>query len=154
MAAATKRQRFVYIMERTTNKSWESVLLRRKEIKLGISYKPKRRKMTVDRGIRGRIILLEQYKITNASTIEKELHQKYNEWNFVPKKALRGAGKTEFFRLTNKQIAEIKSYLSKLEKSRTAKPKRKIENHDWSDVIVKTFWISVVIVSLLKLLSI
>lgn len=105
-------RRKVYLMERTSNRTWKSIFSGRREIKIGIAKNSNERHQSVDNGIPGRVVVLASYSINRASTIEAELHKKYKSKNFVVKNAKRGAGATEFFRLSNYEIRQIKNFLS------------------------------------------
>lgn len=105
--------RYIYLMERITKRRWSTIFSLKREIKLGIAKDVEDRHKTVDRGIKGKVIILEKYKVPAASTIEAELHRKYKEENFTIEDAKKNAGGTEFFQLTNNQIGNIKRFLSK-----------------------------------------
>jgi hypothetical protein len=109
----SKTKQEIYLMER--NAWFFSGWFSRREIKIGISNNPNRRRDEVDEGIPGRIQIIRRYKVSNARQIETKLHQKYKAHNFKPKGAKRGSGKTEFFKLTNSQISDIENELSSLE---------------------------------------
>lgn len=106
-------KRYVYLMERKTNRTWKTIFTGKREIKIGVSKNTQQRHQTVDNGIPGRVVILEEYIVNRASTVEAELHRKYKSDNFTVKNAKRGAGSTEFFRLTDSEIREIKRFLRK-----------------------------------------
>lgn len=116
-AKKTAPERYVYLMERVTQKEKETGWKR--EIKIGISKTPYIRNRDVDRGIPGKVIMLGYWKVPNARKVEQALHKKYKAHNFHVKDAEDGAGKTEFFRFRNRQIKEVKAHLKSLEETET-----------------------------------
>ncbi len=111
--------RNVYLMERISEREWSTILGGRREIKIGVAKDSSERQKQVDRGIKGEIILLDEFKVDVATRIESELHKKYSHCKFRPKGAKRGAGGSEFFKLTNRQIREVKRELGGKERKRT-----------------------------------
>ena len=97
--------RYVYLMQRTGGRG------RKKIIKIGIAKNPKSRLKQINRSVKGKIILLDAFKVLEASKVEKELHQLFKKQNHK----LTGAGGSEFFRLTNYQIKQVRVILSKHE---------------------------------------
>ena len=108
----TPMRRKVYLMERKTNRTWKSVFSGKREIKIGIAKNSKDRHQSVDNGIPGRVVVLAEYSINRASTVEAFLHKQYKKKNFTVRNAKKGAGATEFFRLSNRDLRRIKSFLS------------------------------------------
>jgi len=106
-------RRSVYLMERKTNRTWRSILTGKREIKIGIAKNSEERHQSVDNGIPGRVVIIAEYRVDRASSIEAQLHRKYKSDNFTVKNAKRGAGSTEFFRLTNSEVRDIKRFLRK-----------------------------------------
>ncbi len=104
-------RRYVYLMERTSQRTWSSIVNGRREIKIGVSKNTKQRHRTVDLGIPGRVVILDQYKVDKASRVETELHKLFEAHNFTVKGAKAGSGSTEFFRLTNRQIRQARRIL-------------------------------------------
>lgn len=103
--------RYIYLMERVTEREWSSILRGKREIKIGVAKNAEERLKQVDRGIKGKMILLDEFKVEKATTKEAKLHRDYKRFKFKPKGAKKGAGGTEFFKLSNKQLGEIKSSL-------------------------------------------
>lgn len=110
--ARTKR-RSVYLMERKTRKTLRSIITFKREIKIGISNDAQVRRDQVNSGIKGNIVLIVSYRINEASKVEAELHKKYKDANFTIRNAKKGAGGTEFFRLSTREVTEIKKELAK-----------------------------------------
>lgn len=106
-------RRKVYLMERKTNRTCISILKGKREIKIGIAKNSEERHKSVNSGIPGRVVVIAEYSISRASTVEAELHRKYKSKNFTVKNAKSGSGSTEFFRLTTSEVGEIKRYLKK-----------------------------------------
>lgn len=104
-------RRYVYLMERVSNRDRETIKKGRREIKIGIAKNPIIRHNRIDLGIPGRVVILERYKVDQASRVESFLHKKYKKHNFTVKGAKKGSGATEFHRLTNRDIRDIRRYL-------------------------------------------
>lgn len=83
----------------------------RREIKIGISKRPRKRRQSVDAGIKGRVILLCEYKVKQASKVERDLHNRFEDWHMPIRDAKKGAGGTEFYRLSNRQVRRAKRVL-------------------------------------------
>lgn len=148
------RTTFIYLMERISNRELSTIIQGKKEIKIGISDKPLQRNKTVDRAIKGKIIILGQWKIKAASTVEAELHKQYSSDQFTPYSNKAGSGQTEFFKFYTYQIESIKRYLEKLERETSNKPKYKIQiNTDDGSWILYLFIISSIITSIIKLIE-
>jgi len=116
---AIPQTRYVYLMERVSNRDWTTIRQGRREIKIGIAKDTNQRNKTVDIGIPGKVVILDQYKVEKASQVETELHRIFKSHNFTVKGAKSGSGKTEFFRLTNGQIRQAKSVLRKRQRQKT-----------------------------------
>ena len=110
-------KRIVYLMERKTNREWRTLFSFKKEIKIGITKDLEERHKTVNAGIPGKVVVLEKYLLERASTVEAALHEKYKESNFKVKGAKRNAGGTEFFRISNVELNQIKKELSERTKT-------------------------------------
>lgn len=106
------RSGYVYLMERTSNRKPWTVLTGQREIKIGIAKKPTDRQKDVDRGIPGRVVLLEQYKIRDVFAVESYLHRLYRSRN-LKIRAKPGSGGTEFFRLNGWQLYQVRRKLRK-----------------------------------------
>lgn len=106
-------RRSVYLMERKTNRTWQTILAGKREVKIGIAKNSEERHQAVNNGIPGRVVIIAEYRVDRASSIEAQLHRKYKSKNIAIKNAKRGAGSTEFFRLSNSDIREIKRFLEK-----------------------------------------
>lgn len=111
--------RYVYLMERVTEREWSSILRGLREIKIGVAKDSSERQKQVDRGIKGRIVLRDEFKVDVATRVESELHKKYSHCKFKPKGAIKGAGGSEFFKLSNSEIKQIKRRLGSKERERT-----------------------------------
>jgi hypothetical protein len=146
-------RRYVYMMERVRGKDWESIKRGRREIKIGVSVDGVGRSGYVNDGIPGEVVFREQYLVDNAIRVERMLHDKYNEWNFVVKGAKKGAGGTEFFRLKRRQINEIRKILLKIEEEGFSK-KWGEDPHQNNEligkVLVVVFFISLIFMMYLK----
>ena len=110
-------RRYVYLMERTTGRTLLTVVTLRREIKIGVAHDLDQRLEQVANGIPGTIVLIYWKQLDRATTIEAELHRRFSRHNFRPKGARYGAGRSEFFRLTNAQIREAKRALNKREEA-------------------------------------
>lgn len=111
------QRRYVYLMERVTNREWSSILEGKREIKIGIAKNTRLRNRSVDLGIPGKVIILDQYKVDQASKVEAHIHRIYKDYNFKVKGAKRGAGGTEFYKLSNRDIRQVKRILSRTQRS-------------------------------------
>lgn len=110
------QRRYVYLMERVSNRDWDTVFSGQREIKIGIAKDARRRRRTVDLGIPGKVIILDKYKVDKASRVETLLHNMFKDKNFKVKGAKRGAGGTEFFKLSNRDIRQVKRILRRKER--------------------------------------
>lgn len=140
-------RRSIYLLERITKRRFSSVLSGKREIKIGIAKKYKDRHQTVDAGTPGEVIILAEYTIDKASTVEAFLHRKYNAANFTVKGAKKNAGGSEWFQVTNRELKEIKKYLE----SRDVKAKPKKTSFELLIWIV--LFLSIFITILIKLKS-
>ena len=77
--------------------------------KIGISNDPKRRRKGIDRDLPGGIIVVLAVPVFKVSEKESQLHKEYRKDKYKPKRAGRGAGKTEHFYLNFIQVIEIKA---------------------------------------------
>lgn len=111
------KPRFVYIMER---RRFLGFLRKTREIKVGVSNDPRRRRNEVEDGIPGRFVIRKVYRTPDAFKIEAEVHKNLKKFRFKPKGAKRGAGGSEFFRLTPAQIRDLRRHLA--DKTRPKKP--------------------------------
>lgn len=105
------KTRTVYLMERTTNLEADSVSRGLREIKIGVANDSIRRNKEVDRGIPGDVKILDEYVFDDATRIESALHKIFQDWKFVPRGAKKGAGGTEFHKLTQAQVDVLKNLL-------------------------------------------
>jgi len=107
--------REVYIMELDPSliRLISGFFLKVRIIKIGISKNSNQRKKEVDSGIKGKIILIDCYLVEAATRTESHIHKLYKSDSFKPKVHKKGSGETEFFKLSNSQIQEIKSILSR-----------------------------------------
>lgn len=85
-----------------------------RRIKIGIAKDVKDRHNDVDAGISGNVILLCEYLVDEAAKVESHLHDIFKDKRYT-ERGKRGSGKTEFFRLTNKEIRQAKSILQSKE---------------------------------------
>lgn len=99
---------YIYLMERRTKRERETRYFE-KEVKIGISNKPIRRQSEVNEAIPGKIILLKSWPCSGAKKIEKSFHKQYSDCNFIPRNAGKGGGKTEWFRLSKRQLKALYS---------------------------------------------
>lgn len=105
--------RIVYLMERVSGREFESVINGKREIKIGIAKDADDRERQVDKGIPGKVILIFERRIKSASQLEAALHQLYKEHNFKVKGGKRGSGQTEFHRLSNGDVREVKRIIAR-----------------------------------------
>jgi len=111
----TPMTRNIYLMERNGS-SWKWVLgffFKVREIKIGVAKNSQQRQKQVDNGIKGKVVFLTEYWIEAATRTEKEIHTKYKKFKFKPPVHRKGSGETEFLKISNRQIEEIKSTLSR-----------------------------------------
>ena len=135
----TKR-RYVYLMERVSQREWKSIRQGRREIKIGMSFDVKDRNRTVDLGIPGRVVIVDRFLCNNASQVERMVQKMYSKHNFHVKGAKKGAGGTEFYRLTNRDIRQAKRILRRKER--------------WSmPVLMKIIILSLIIVAIIHYLK-
>lgn len=102
-------------MERNRS-SWKWFLgffFKVREIKIGVAKNSQQREKQVDDGIKGKVVFLYEYWIDAATRTEKEIHVKYKDFKFKPPVHKKGSGETEFIKISNRQIEEIKSTLSR-----------------------------------------
>lgn len=128
------KRRFVYLMERIRGRTWKTIFLGLREIKIGVSIDVEKRLKEVNRSIKGKTILIYKVKVNKATTVESFLHRQYGRHNFK----LDGDGGTEFFRLNRKQINNIKRFLTK-------KNVQKESDFFWSLIFVIALFILLVL---------
>ncbi len=87
-----------------------------REIKIGVAKSTEQRQKTVDAGIKGYVKILNSYTVDAATRTESHLHELYKKQRFTVRGGKRSSGKTEFFRLSNKDISHIKQILKKRSK--------------------------------------
>ena len=105
----TPKTRYVYLMERNAS-IFKRIFFRNRDIKIGVATDPDGREKRVDRDISGKIRIIDRYLVRRATTVESLLHRKYNDRRFVPK-GKKGSGKTEFFKLSRKDIKAVRKIL-------------------------------------------
>ena len=103
--------RDVYIMKRTTKKSWYAIGTMQSEYKIGIAKNTIQRNQTVDRAIRGNIKVLRSRRIAFARSIEKKLHRLFSDSRFKMKSYKKGGGDTEWFYMTPLEYAVLEFWL-------------------------------------------
>lgn len=99
-------KKYVYIMERTTNRSLWARITFQKEIKIGIAKKPQKRRQQVDSAIKGKIRLILQKEFDNARVMESKLHEKFKDSRFKIKGG-PGGGCTEWFYLSASEYQKL-----------------------------------------------
>lgn len=99
-------RKFVYIMERTSNRSLWAMMTFQKEIKIGIANDSERRRREVDNAIKGDIKLILQKEFDNARAVETELHEKFKDSRFRMKGGA-GGGCTEWFYLSANEYQKL-----------------------------------------------
>lgn len=111
----TPMTRNIYLMERNPSvfRFWIAFFFKVREIKIGVAKNSQQREKQIDSGIKGKVVFLVEYRVEAATRTEAQIHKKYKSDSFKPKVNKRGSGETEFFRLSNIQIQEIKSTLSR-----------------------------------------
>lgn len=105
------KKRTVYLMERTTNREADTVTRGLREIKIGVANDSIRRNKEVDRGIPGDVRILDEFVFPDATRIESALHRLFLDWKFIPRGAKKGAGGTEFHKLSDAQVRIIRQLL-------------------------------------------
>ena len=126
-------RRYVYLMERTSGRTWKTIVTFRREIKIGVARDVNQRLQQVIDGIPGTIVLIYEKKVDRATTIEAQLHRQFAQYNFRVHGAKKGSGETEFFRLRNGHIRQAKQALNQ----------REANIQDWAFVV---FTVIVIIV--------
>ena len=121
MSKSKTKRRYVYLMERVSQREWKSIRQGRREIKIGISNDTNERLKQVTKGIPGRFVLLDKFIVDSASKVERQLQKMFDDHNFKAKGAKRGSGATELYRLKNRDIRHIRSILR--QKERRSMPK-------------------------------
>lgn len=76
--------------------------------KIGISNDPKRRRRGIDRDLPGGIIVVFAVPVLKVTEKESQLHKEYKKDKYHPRRAGKGAGRTEHFYLNFIQVIEIK----------------------------------------------
>jgi hypothetical protein len=110
-----KKHCFVYVMERTTNKSFRALVQRKKEVKIGISNAPKLRRTVIDEDVKGEVVIREVFRFPTrftAGKVENYLHDLFKKHNF-PIEAGPRAGKTEWFLLSAWQYRKLLNSLDR-----------------------------------------
>ncbi|QDP50416.1 MAG: hypothetical protein Unbinned5350contig1001_31 [Prokaryotic dsDNA virus sp.] len=110
-------RRFVYLMERNpTLLKWIlGHFAKVREIKIGVAKDSSEREKQVDRGIKGKVVLLNEFKVNAATTVEKGLHIIFKDESWKPPTIKKGSGETEFFKLSNYQIGKARRKLRNTE---------------------------------------
>lgn len=88
--------RDVYVMKRTSGRSWYAILTFQGEYKIGISKSTKSRNKAIDKAIKGDVIVLSKRKLLNAYQIEQRLHRLFGDSRFKMSGG-RAGGLTEWF---------------------------------------------------------
>ena len=109
----SSQRRYVYVMERTTSRTWRTLMSGRREVKIGVAVDSHRRKNEVDRDLPGRVRLVDEYLCNDANAVEAALHDRYSGNRFTPKNAGRASGRTEWFRLTTFQVSHLRRTLKR-----------------------------------------
>lgn len=98
-------KRSVYLIEKL---GYAPGFLRYKRlIKIGVSNDPERRLSEIRSAYPGRFTLIHQTEIRAATRKEAALHREYKEHNY-PVYGKDGKSSEEFFKLTNRQIRQVK----------------------------------------------
>lgn len=107
--------RNIYLMERDPSvlRWFLAFFFKVRQIKIGVAKNSRQREKQVDSGIKGKVVFLTEYEVEAATRTESHIHKIYKADSFKPRVNKRGSGETEFFKLSNSQIQEIKSILSK-----------------------------------------
>lgn len=129
-------RRYVYLMERTSGRTWKTIITFRREIKIGVARDVNQRLQQVIDGIPGTIVLVYEKKVDRATTIEAQLHRQFSQYNFRVTGAKKGSGETEFFRLRDSHIRQAKRALNQ----------REANIQDWAFVV---FTVIVIIIYIL-----
>lgn len=111
--------RNIYLMERNgSSLRWFlAFFFKARIIKIGVAKDSRQREKQVNSGIKGDVVFLTEYEVESATRTEAHIHKLYKSDSFRPKVYKRGSGESEFFKLSNRQINEIKSILSSRSKS-------------------------------------
>lgn len=90
------KYRYLYLMERVSNKSLYAKISCQHEIKIGIANDPQARLKQVNKAIKGEVLLSYYLKIPWAESREKKLHKIFSASRFRIKGG-KGGGTTEWF---------------------------------------------------------
>ena len=101
MGKATK-YRYLYFIERTTNKSRRARRTGRHEVKIGVTNNVPARFDSLQKTVKGQLVLILTVKASNSYSIEQALHSKYSDVRF--KMAGNGNGETEWFRMKTVEL--------------------------------------------------
>lgn len=100
-------------MERTTRRSWKTLLTGKREVKVGVAVDSQRRHSEVNSAMPGRVRLIDEYLCDDANAVESAVHDRYKAHRFTPKDAGRSAGRTEWFRLNDMQVSAVRRTLKR-----------------------------------------
>ena len=105
--------RFLYLMERSSNRSFRARLTFQREIKIGIAKDAKSRNSSVNLSIKGDVKILTCRKVFFAKKTEERLHRLFSDSRYKMKgiQGKRGGGLTEWFYLTTMELLILRSWL-------------------------------------------
>lgn len=90
--------RDVYVMKRITKRSWYAKLTMQSEYKIGIAKNTKRRNATVNKAIKGKVVVMSMRTVFFAYKKEQRLHRLFADSRFRIRGG-KGGGVTEWFHL-------------------------------------------------------
>ena len=105
MAAA-----YVYIMLRKQRSAYDRST-GQSAYKIGLSVAPDIRRQQVEDGVGKGVVLVRAYRFANAHRTEKKLHRIFADSRYTLRKSGRGAGKTEWFKLTGLEYLALEFQL-------------------------------------------
>lgn len=105
----TNEHRYIYIMKRTTNRSFYAKITGQHEYKIGIAKNPETRRKQVDKAIKGNVKLVQVYLAPHAMKLEQELHEIFGDSRFTIQAIGNGAGETEWFYMSNSEYFALEA---------------------------------------------
>ena len=102
--------RDIYIMKRITRRSWYARFTFQSEYKIGIAKNTVRRNKTINKAVRGRVVIMSRRPVLFAYNKEQRLHRLFADTRFTMKGG-KGGGLTEWFYLSFPEYLILECWL-------------------------------------------
>lgn len=100
-----KRQNYLYILERVSERSLWARITGQREVKIGITTNLKARQKSVNKSTKGKVVLSYSIPFRNAYRIERRLHRLFSDSNFrMRRKGNRSNGEIEWFYMNSLEM--------------------------------------------------